>query len=90
MSINPSEDWKGEHLIRCAHIDASDEVKIDALCAATLHGPLSESVVRRLASHGRCASQIAQDLGVSIPRISAFASRRGIQIPDGRSMRRKR
>jgi hypothetical protein len=86
-----NDDWKGEHLIRSVprvHIEAVVQ-NIAGKRTVEDQGEAIIPAIRALAQKGMHTSRIAEMLGISIPRVSYYARRDSIPVPDGRNLRKK-
>mgnify|MGYP000417329701 FL=1 len=86
MTAHTPEDWMGEHLIRSVPKDVIEEAA--SVVRAGQRGPLDEALVRALGAQGHTVSRIAEELGVSMARVSKFVQSRGIEVSDGRFTKR--
>jgi transcriptional regulator with GAF, ATPase, and Fis domain len=85
-----SDDWKGEHLIRSVP-RAKIEAAAQEIASTAPETKASQIVsgIRALAAKGFHTSRIAEALGITIPTVSYYARRDGIDVPDGRNLRRR-
>ena len=86
MSVRISEDWMGEDLSRAVPKKVIEEAA--SVVRAGQRGPLDEALVRALGAQGHTVSRIAEELGVSMARVSKFVQSRGIEVSDGRFTKR--